>query len=120
MNRWVRGATALGLGFGLTVLAIEVERRVSDETEVPGTMLGALDITAYCTAEYGDRARAIHPEVGPFGWQCWVFVGGILTSYDVDTTRGCESQYGNPAYADPYLEGDPNGWSCKRGPAPRD
>lgn len=118
MNRWARGAAALGLGFGLTVLAIEIEQHTSDHSDPPGTILGALDIVRHCTDEFGDRARAIHPNEGAYGWQCWVFVDGLLTSHPVDGDQGCARQYGGPAYAEASQVDDPNSWLCKRGPRP--
>lgn len=118
MNRWLRGGLALGLGFSLTVLAIEIEQRTSEPDEAAGTLLGSLDMVKYCAAEHGDRARAIHPGSGAYGWQCWLFVGGLLTTYPVDASKGCGRQFGEPAYAEAGDPGDPNSWQCRRGSAP--
>ena len=115
MNRWIRGGTALALGFGITVLAVEIERRASDSGVPDGTTLGALDMEEHCRRAHGERARAVHPGIGAYGWQCWLVVDGLLTSYEIDGDQGCEVQYGRPAHAVVVNLDDPNGWSCVRG-----
>lgn len=116
MNRLLRGALALGLGFGLTLVAIDIEHRSVEETIPPGTTLGPIDLAGYCHHEYGDRASLVHPNPGAYGWICWVKVKGILNSYGIDADRACELTYGPPVYAEVVRIDDPFGWECRRGP----
>jgi len=116
MNRFLRGLVALGLGFGLTLLAITLQQASGSERQPKGTPLGTVDMTGYCEARFGERAKAIHPDPGAFGWHCWVSVNGVLKSHEIDLDEACTLQYGSPAYAELISVDDPYGWLCKRGP----
>lgn len=116
MNRWVRGAIALGMGFSLTLVAIQVEESSVEETVPAGTQLGPIDLAGFCRHEYGDRASLIHPNGGAYGWVCWARVKGILNPHGIDADRACELTYGAPVYAEVLRIDDPFGWVCVRGP----
>lgn len=115
MNRWVRGGFALGLGFGLTFVAIEIEENSRVRPEPNGTPLGTFDPTSYCRHEFGTRARAVHPGEGAYGWRCWIVIDGLLNSLELDADRACEISYGEPAYGEVVRFDDPFGWLCRRG-----
>ncbi len=119
MNRIVRGALALGLGFGLTMAAIKVADRDEPAATPPGTELGGVDFSAYCRQEYGGTATARLDETqGAYGWRCWTTANDIITYRDIDLQDVCEQAYGEPAYEQSANVNDPHGWRCFRGPRP--
>lgn len=118
MNRVLRSGLALCAGFGLTAAAIALSDRDRHDHEVPGAKLGVLEMNDYCRRAYGDRARAVHPGDGAYGWRCWRTTNGLIDSTEISMDVACEVMYGKPAYAQSHDFGSPFSWECFRGPQP--
>ncbi|MEO5724886.1 MAG: hypothetical protein ABIQ39_09655 [Ilumatobacteraceae bacterium] len=116
MNRIVRSALALALGFGVAITAINVSDDVPGDK--PGTNLGQLNIDSYCQRAFDSTASAMTPTGDAYGWKCLLRHNGLFTSVDVDVSLACQTMFGAPAYAQSFDTSNRYSWQCFRGPNP--
>ncbi|MCU1504098.1 MAG: hypothetical protein JWM12_3452 [Ilumatobacteraceae bacterium] len=113
MKRILRSAAALLFGFGVTIAALGVSAKVSEDKN--GSYIGKLDFQRYCQLTYGTTAGAYAVAQDAYGWRCATRPNGLFTPRQIVADLACEKLYGTPSHAQTFDATWLFSWECFRG-----
>lgn len=116
-RRGALGLFAFLVGFGAAVAAVRLSQDDTGPAQA-GTVLGAIDVNAYCASTYGPASMPMLVRRDTGGWQCAVRDNGIFGTVEIDYDTGCTEQFGQIAHGDPRNPSWPYLWQCIAGPSP--
>lgn len=102
------------LGVATSVAAVRLSQ-ADDGAEKPGTVLGTVDVDAYCSDIHGVDAVPVLIRRDPGGWHCAIRDNGIFGTVAIDHDRACATQFAQIAHGDKSAVSWPYLWQCIAG-----